>query len=44
MELGPGNPQTLYFGTDRLYRSTNRGDTMALVSQGPLVPVNATQG
>jgi HYR domain-containing protein len=44
MELGPGNPQTLYFGTDRLYRSTNRGDTMTLASQGPLVPVNATQG
>ncbi len=44
METGPGNPQTLYFGTDRLYRSTDRGDTMTLVSQGPLVPVNATQG
>jgi photosystem II stability/assembly factor-like uncharacterized protein len=38
MELGPGNPNTLYFGTDRLYRSTNRGDTMVLASQGPLVP------
>jgi photosystem II stability/assembly factor-like uncharacterized protein len=38
MAQGPGNPNTLYFGTDRLYRSTNRGDTMALVSQGPLVP------
>jgi len=36
MAQGPGNPNTLYFGTDRLYRSTNRGDTMALVSQGPL--------
>ncbi|HWS90156.1 MAG TPA: HYR domain-containing protein [Pyrinomonadaceae bacterium] len=44
MELGPGDPQTVYFGTDRLYRSTNRGDTMVLASQGPLVPVNATQG
>ncbi|MET0624294.1 MAG: HYR domain-containing protein [Pyrinomonadaceae bacterium] len=44
MELGPGNPQTIYFGTDRLYRSTNRGDTMTLASQGPLVPVSATQG
>ncbi len=41
MELGPGNPNTLYFGTDRLYRSTNRGDTMTLVSQGPLVPLAA---
>ncbi len=38
MAQGPGNPNTLYFGTDRLYRSTNRGDTMVLVSQGPLVP------
>ena len=38
LELGPGNPNTLYFGTDRLYRSSNRGDAMTLVSQGPLVP------
>lgn len=38
MAQGPGNPNTLYFGTDRLYRSTNRGDTMTAVSQGPLVP------
>lgn len=46
MEQGPGNPNTLYFGTDRLYRSSNRGDTMTLVSQGPLVPtsVGATSG
>ncbi|HEY7403761.1 MAG TPA: MBG domain-containing protein [Candidatus Angelobacter sp.] len=35
MTLGPGTPNTLYFGTDRLYRSTNRGTTMTLVSQGP---------
>ena len=39
MNQGPGTPfNTLYFGTDRLYRSTNRGDTMVLASQGPLVP------
>lgn len=38
MAQGPGNPNTLYFGTDRLYRSSNRGDLMTLVSQGPLVP------
>ena len=38
MVQGPGNPNTIYFGTDRLYRSSNRGDTMTLVSQGPLVP------
>ena len=35
MTLGPGTPNTLYFGTDRLYRSVNRGTTMTLVSQGP---------
>lgn len=42
--LGPGTPNTLYFGTDRLYRSTNKGDTMTVVSQGPFaigVPVSA---
>lgn len=37
MEQGPGSPNTVYFGTDRLYRSADRGDTMTLVSQGPLV-------
>jgi photosystem II stability/assembly factor-like uncharacterized protein len=35
MTLGPGTPNTLYFGTDRLYRSVNQGTTMTLVSQGP---------
>src|SRR6266480_667468 len=40
LELGPavvgsiGN--TVYFGTDRLYRSINKGDTMVLSSQGPI--------
>jgi hypothetical protein len=38
MALGPGSPNTLYFGTDRLYRSTDRGDNMAIVSQSPLQP------
>jgi hypothetical protein len=38
MALGPGNPNTLYFGTDRLYRSTDRGDHMTIVSQSPLQP------
>ncbi len=33
MTLGPGNPNTLYFGTDRLYRSINRGTNMTVVSQ-----------
>jgi hypothetical protein len=46
MTQGPGNPNTLYFGTDRLYRSSNRGDTMTLASQEPLVPTapGATSG
>lgn len=33
MALGPGTPNTVYYGTNRLYRSTNRGDTMPAVSQ-----------
>jgi hypothetical protein len=33
MALGPGNPNKVYFGTNKLYRSTNRGDTMTVVSQ-----------
>ena len=33
MTLGPGNPNTFYFGTDRLYRSTNQGTNMTVVSQ-----------
>ena len=37
MEQGPGNPNTIYFGTDRLYRSTNQGDSMTLASQAPIV-------
>ncbi len=36
MALGPGSPNTVYFGTDRLYRSTDRGDTMTIVSQGSI--------
>ena len=35
MALGPGAPNTLYFGTDRLYRSINQGTNMTVVSQGP---------
>jgi hypothetical protein len=33
MALGPGNPNTVYFGTNTLYRSTDKGDTMPAVSQ-----------
>jgi hypothetical protein len=36
MALGPGAPNTVYFGTDRLYRSTDRGDTMTVVSQASI--------
>ncbi len=44
--LGPGTPNTVYFGTDKLYRSANRGDTMTIASQvfapgAPNVPVSA---
>lgn len=31
--LGPGNPNTWYFGSDKLYRSTNRADQAELASQ-----------
>jgi hypothetical protein len=41
MALGPGTPNTFYFGTDRLYRSTDKGDTMTAVSQTPIVTVPA---
>jgi hypothetical protein len=37
MALGPGTPNALYFGTNKLYRSTDRGDTMTIVSQNPIV-------
>jgi hypothetical protein len=33
MVLGPGNPNTWYFGTDKLYRSMDRADTAQAVSQ-----------
>src|SRR4030095_3741354 len=36
MALGPGSPNTVYFGSDRLYRSINRGDTMTVVSQASI--------
>ncbi len=37
MEQGPGNPNTLYFGSDVLYRSANSGVTMTKISQEPIV-------
>lgn len=36
MERGPGTPNTLYFGSDVLYRSANSGVTMTKVSQEPI--------
>jgi hypothetical protein len=36
MTLGGGNPNTLYFGSDVLYRSANSGVTMTKVSQDPI--------
>ncbi len=33
MVNGPGNPNSLYFGTNRLYRSADKGVTMIPVSQ-----------
>jgi hypothetical protein len=39
--LGPGTPNTVYFGTDRLYRSADRGTHMTVVSQAPILPFAA---
>jgi hypothetical protein len=36
MALGPGNPNTVYLGTDRLYRSNDRGTNNVTVSQQPI--------
>jgi hypothetical protein len=36
LTLGPGNPNTVYYGTDRLYRSANRGLNNVVVSQSPI--------
>ncbi|HTC95498.1 MAG TPA: Ig-like domain repeat protein [Terriglobales bacterium] len=34
---GPGTPNTVYFGTDRLYRSIDSGNNNTVVSQAPIV-------
>src|SRR4029079_10017160 len=42
--LGPGTPNTFYFGSDRLRRSTTSGSSIATVSQAPIVsgvPISA---
>lgn len=36
LELGPGSPNTVYYGTDRLYRSDNKGLVHTIVSQAPI--------
>ncbi|HLW53408.1 MAG TPA: Ig-like domain-containing protein [Candidatus Angelobacter sp.] len=44
LTLGPGNPNTVYYGTDRLYRSPDQGNTNTVVSQAPIVanaPISA---
>jgi hypothetical protein len=44
LALGPGNPNTFYFASDRLRRSANSGGSFATVSQAPIVsgvPISA---
>ena len=41
MELGPGTPNTIYFGAGALYRSTDKGDTMPAVSQRTTSPISS---
>jgi hypothetical protein len=36
MALGPLAPNSVYYGTDRLWRSTDNGVSMTLASQGPI--------
>lgn len=36
LALGPGTPNVVYFGTDRLYRSVDNGLNHTLASQGPI--------
>ena len=36
MALGPGNPNPVYLGSDRLYRSADRGTTNTVVSQASI--------
>ena len=42
--LGPGSPNTVYYGSDRLYRSADAGTNHTVVSQNPIrsgVPISA---
>ncbi len=36
MALGPGSPNTVYLGSDRLYRSADRGNNHTVESQAPI--------
>lgn len=36
LESGPGNPNTVYYGTDRLYRTSDLGVTHTVASQAPI--------
>ncbi|MBS1793884.1 MAG: VCBS repeat-containing protein [Acidobacteria bacterium] len=36
LEQGPGTPNSIYYGTDRLYRSGDLGVTHTVVSQAPI--------
>nr|MBA2440399.1 hypothetical protein [Thermoleophilaceae bacterium] len=36
LETGPGTPNTVYYGSDRLYRSDNKGLVNVVVSQAPI--------
>ncbi len=44
LERGPGNPNTIYYGSDRLYRSADNGTNHTVVSQNPIfagVPISS---
>src|SRR5205823_10668118 len=41
LELGPGSPNPVYFGTDRLHRSADTGTTNPVVSQVFAVSISA---
>jgi Calx-beta domain len=44
MALGPGAPNPVYLGTDRLYRSGDAGISHTIVSQEPIVPTGCGNG
>lgn len=37
LERGPGDPNTIYYGSDRLYRTADTGVNHTVVSQNPIV-------